>query len=164
MKLTLFMVDIDGCIADARHRYMQAGAEPEGSKVGTPYTTWLTAIMDHSLMAVDPPVPGMAALLDALDIEGHIIVFVTSREESHRFVTEKWLDDNGFLELGVGVIMRPLGSLLPDYVLKEQAVDTLITEFRPDAVVVLDDDLRGGLAKVCVKNGWTMLKVQGFSL
>ena len=34
----------------------------------------------------------------------------------------------------------------------------LVAEYRPDAVVVIDDDLRGTLAEVCKKNGWTFLK------
>lgn len=164
MKLSLFMIDIDGCVADGRARYAASGPEPEGSKTSAAYKRWVSTVMDQKQMALDPPVPGMADILDALHVEGHIVAFVTSREEMHRAITEKWLDDNGFLEFGMRVIMRPQGSLLPDHELKEKAVDTLIAEFRPEAVVIMDDDLRGGLAKVCKKNGWTMLKVQGFSL
>ena len=42
--------------------------------------------------------------------EGHIITFFTSRIESHREVTEKWLDTNGFKYHGL-LMGKPRGEV-----------------------------------------------------
>lgn len=41
--------------------------------------------------------------------EGHIITFFTSRTEDHREITEKWLQENGFLYHGL-LMGKPRGG------------------------------------------------------
>ena len=158
MTLNLYAIDIDGTIANAVHRHALAGPEPKGKKTSKEYKKWIKTIMDHELMAQDKPVPGMLEMIEALHQEGHIVVYITSREECHRDVTERWLDDHGFLESARALLMRPQSNLAADFELKEAEIDALVAEYRPDAVVVIDDDLRGTLVEVCKKNGWTFLK------
>lgn len=164
MNTMLVMVDIDGCIVDARARYKKAGPEPKGSKTSAAYNKWVKTVMSHKMLVNDAPVPGMLDILGALHAEGHAIAYVTSREEIHREITKAWLMQHGFWQLGDDLLMRPIGNLLPDHELKEMAIETLKDLYRPDGVVVMDDDLRGGMAEMCKRKGFTMLKVQGFSL
>ena len=41
--------------------------------------------------------------------DGHIITFFTSRTEAHRVITEKWLQENGFLYHGL-LMGKPRGG------------------------------------------------------
>lgn len=80
-----FLIDIDGTICDDI-----PNEEPERMATAMPYK-------------------------DALQIcnkwyeEGHIITFFTSRTESQRDVTTKWLDDNGFKYHGL-LMDKPRGG------------------------------------------------------
>lgn len=162
---TLFVIDIDGTICDARKRYEKAGPEPTGPKTSAEYTRWVTTIMDHSMMLVDPAVPGMQDMLRAIYQADSKLIFVTSREEAHRDITERWLRINGFGWVYDALVMRPIGNLDPDHELKERQIQRYTTQNgHYNSVLVLDDDLRGELAKVCATNGWTFLKAVGNSL
>lgn len=52
---------------------------------------------------------GSVEILNKWYSEGHIITFFTSRTEEHRDVTEKWLNENGFLYHGL-LMGKPRGG------------------------------------------------------
>jgi len=53
--------------------------------------------------------PGSREILNKWYSEGHVVTFFTSRTEEHREVTEKWLNENGFLYHGL-LMGKPRGG------------------------------------------------------
>lgn len=80
-----YLIDIDGTICDDI-----PNEEPER-------------------MATCDAYPDALETLNQWYDEGHIITFFTSRLESHREVTEKWLDDKGFKYHGL-LMGKPRGG------------------------------------------------------
>lgn len=60
-------------------------------------------------MATCKPYDGAVETLNRWYDEGHIITFFTSRTESHREVTEKWLAEHGFKYHGL-LMGKPRGG------------------------------------------------------
>lgn len=80
-----FLIDIDGTITED-----VPNEEPER-------------------MATCQPFPDALETLNKWYQEGHIITFFTSRTESHREVTERWLEEHGFLYHGL-LMNKPRGG------------------------------------------------------
>ena len=80
-----YLIDIDGTICDDI-----PNEEPERMETA--------ALFDDALETINQWYE-----------EGHIITFFTSRIESHRAVTEKWLDTNGFKYHGL-LMGKPRGG------------------------------------------------------
>lgn len=80
-----FLIDIDGTITED-----VPNEEPER-------------------MATCQPFPDALETLNKWHQEGHIITFFTSRTESHREVTERWLEEHGFLYHGL-LMNKPRGG------------------------------------------------------
>jgi hypothetical protein len=55
------------------------------------------------------PYQGSVEMINKWYDEGHIITFFTSRTESHRKVTEEWLDKHGYKHHGV-LMNKPRGG------------------------------------------------------
>lgn len=128
MKLALF--DIDGVLADDRHRVHHALARH-----------WFK-YFDRSLVAADSAWPeGVAAVRD-FEEQGWTIGYLTGRREDLRDVTTKWLKRHGF---PVGpLLMRPFtGSGIPLALFKLDRIEKLYSAdaLRPDdQIILLDDD------------------------
>ena len=92
-----YLIDIDGTICDDI-----PNEEPERMETA--------ALFDDALETINQWYE-----------EGHIITFFTSRIESHRAVTEKWLDTNGFKYHGL-LMGKPRGGNYHwiDIILSEQ--------------------------------------------
>ena len=117
------VVDIDGVIADARHRlhHITGG-----------HRDW-----DRFFAAAvgDPPHPEGLALVATLAAD-HDVVFLTGRPGRYRSMTERWLDDHA---LGAHrLIMRDDGDRRRAARFKLDVIDTLRLERQID--VVVDDD------------------------
>ena len=80
-----YLIDIDGTITDD-----VPNEEPER-------------------MAVVLPYEGSKEILNKWYDEGHVITFFTSREETHREVTETWLAKHGFKYSGL-LMGKPRGG------------------------------------------------------
>ena len=117
------VVDIDGVVADVRHRLKYVDSRPKD------WDAFFTAARD------DPPLAeGIARVIELL--ADHEVVFLTGRPERCRADTERWLTKHGIG--GRCVIMRRAGDHRP-------ARQTKLREVRrlgePDAIaVVVDDD------------------------
>jgi hypothetical protein len=108
-------------------------------------------------MEDDTPVEGMQSLARGIIfLDTNEVVYLTGREEKHRKITEDWLERYKFH--GKELVMRPDDNYQETHEFKEDAIDDMIVNFRPDAVVVIDDDQSGELEKVCKRRGWTFLK------
>lgn len=150
----LFIIDIDGTIADGSSRFALAGPEPERSDEKR-YLTWVKKV--NSNLDKDKPVLGMAELVHSLLNSDHEAVYVTGREERHRTLTVGWLEDNGFPSLKL--IMRPNLNWSSNADFKEVVIATLRAEISHD-ILVIDDDEHGKIEAMCKRNGYTFLKAR----
>jgi hypothetical protein len=134
----LAVVDLDGVVADVRHRLRHLDARPPD------WAAFFAGIPD------DPVLPEGRAVVDRL-AGGHDVVYLTGRPERTRADTQAWLRRHG-LPRGE-VIMRRDGDRRPARVTKPALLRTL-SAGRLVAVVVDDDpDVCAALAG----EGWPVL-------
>ncbi len=120
----LAFVDIDGVLADVRHRMHFIERRPRD------WDGFFAAAVD------DPAHPEGLALVETLEAE-HEIVFLTGRPRRCEADTERWLAHHGIS--GHRVVMRPERDRRPAATVKLELLRRLATG-RTVAVVV-DDDL-----------------------
>ena len=121
----LAIVDIDGVVADVRHRLHHVESRPKD------WDAFFAAAVD------DPPLVEGLAVVARLD-EDHEVVFLTGRPEACRDDTERWLDEHGLG--GHRLVMRPEGTRRPAAELKRDLLADLALA-RVVGVVVDDDEL-----------------------
>ena len=151
--MMLFIIDIDGTVANGERRFKEAGPEPTREDKDR-YFDWCRVI--NTGIENDDPVPGMATLVRAC-AETARVVYLTSREERHREATVRWLRQHGFPISQL--IMRPNGSYAhtPDF--KEASINAVKLD-PEEMVVVIDDDEHGTIEAMCRRNGFTFLKAR----
>jgi phosphoglycolate phosphatase-like HAD superfamily hydrolase len=121
--LPLAIVDIDGVVADVRHRLHHVESAPKN------WSAFFAAAGD------DPPLAeGVERVRELL--AGHEVVFLTGRPERLRRVTEDWLAAQGLG--GHQLLMRPHRDFRPARVTKAAEVRRLARG--RTVAVVLDDD------------------------
>lgn len=158
----LFIIDIDGTVADASLRFEKAGPEPKNREDKEAYRVWVDAV--NSGMENDQPVAGMAAMSEILNTDLNEVVYVTGREETHREITEEWLTSHQFAK--APLVMRPKGSWVSNVDFKEIAIKSLLAMHSGgmgngcNDVVVVDDDEHNHIERMCKRNGWTFLKAR----
>jgi hypothetical protein len=119
----LAIVDIDGVVADVRHRLHHVEHRPKD------WDAFFAAAVD------DPPHAEGIAVVHRL-ADDHEIVFLTGRPRWLRAETEAWLEANGIG--GHRVVMRPRNDRRPAAQVKLELVKELSAGRRLD--VVVDDD------------------------
>jgi hypothetical protein len=119
----LAIVDIDGVVADVRHRLHHVERRPKD------WDAFFAAAVD------DPPHPEGVAIVQRL-AEDHEVVFLTGRPRWLRAETEAWLEANGLG--GHRVVMRPRNDRRPAARVKLELVRELAAGRQLD--VVVDDD------------------------
>lgn len=154
--MTSYFFDLDGTIMDATERFKNAGPEPSRKNIKR-YKAWVKRVQNEESLQTNLPVPGMLSFVKAVEKENGIY-FLTSREERWRDVTEQWLANNGF-PIGSPIIMRPNDNWAETADYKEIAIKSQFSGGE-DEIVVVDDDEKGTLEKVCKRNGWTFLKAR----
>lgn len=121
----LAIVDIDGVVADVRHRLHHVERRPKN------WDAFFDAVGD------DPVHPEGVALVKVLE-EDHDVVFLTGRPRRIERTTQRWLRDNG---MGAHrLVMRRGGDRRPAAVAKVELLREL-AEGREVAIVVDDDAL-----------------------
>ncbi len=137
---SIVIVDIDGTIADVRHRLHHI--KGPGKK------NWkeFFEAMDRDT-AIEP----MIAQVHELERD-HDIIVVTGRPEHYRRRTEKWLRDHGIRYLRL--FMRPDGDHRPDYTVKAE----VLREF-PKGQIVLAIDDRPRVCDMWEENGIRCIRV-----
>ena len=121
----LAVVDLDGVVADVRHRLHHL----EGRRAD--WGSFFAAAVD------DPPHDEGLAVVARLEAD-HEVVYLTGRPESCRPDTERWLEGHGIG--GRRLVMRPAGVRRPAAALKRALLAELAAG-REVAVVVDDDPL-----------------------
>lgn len=118
------VIDIDGVIADVRHRLRHVEGRPKN---------W------DAFFAAAPQDPPLAAGIDRARLlaQDHDLVFLTGRPERCRIDTQRWLGQHN-VPPGE-LIMRRAGDRRPARVTKLEELERLRSEH--DVRVVLDDDV-----------------------
>lgn len=140
------LCDIDGTIADTRHRLHFVQGEKKDWKGF------------FSQMHLDPVRAETFKIINDLCAEGYTLIFVSARPENYRDVTEQWLAENVGIKYFT-LIMRKAGDKRDDDIVKKELLDA----FFPDRSLiykVIDDRPRvirmwrdNGLEVVDVGNG-----------
>ena len=133
---TVVGLDIDGVLADVRHRLRHVESKPKD---------WLAffAAMDD-----DTPLPDGVARAHRAVEDGHDIVYLTGRNESYRQLTREWLDRHGLPE--GRLIMRRDDDRRPARLFKPQALERIAA--RAEVVAVVDDD--DAVVRTLRDRGW----------
>lgn len=159
MGKTLFVLDIDGTLADASKRYKKAGKEPS-RKNKRVYDSWIKRVQNERLLLADKPVAGMLRFVNSLPSAD--IRYITSREHKWAHTTRKWLNSTGFNFAHMH--HRNDGDYRSAGKVKEDKIKLTLSCY-PEytSVVVVDDDPKGDIEKMCHKNGYTFLKAKSGS-
>jgi phosphatidate phosphatase APP1 len=124
-KPMVAVVDIDGVVADVRHRLHHVTGRPKD------WRAFFADAHDDGLLAEG--VHTVRSLAEVYDI-----VYLSGRPERLRTVTERWFDQHS---LPAGPLMlRPLDDYRPSSVYKVEVLE-LLAETRT-VVVLVDDDPR----------------------
>lgn len=160
MKLDIWF-DIDGTTANPGSRYTKL-RPPTGKhsadRSDRAYQQWLDKVQKN--LHKDKPVVALRTMMRMLHFiqkwfGGVEVRFFTSREEKYRSATLKWLRKHNFPEIPLH--MRRKGDKRGYGVLKEELIKK---HSKKSNVIVVDDDPKGDMLRVCSLNGWTLLKCQ----
>lgn len=119
----LAVVDIDGVVADVRHRLHHVESRPKD---------WASFFASAES---DPPLAEGVARVRAL-LETHDVVYLTGRPDHLRRVTSDWLARHGIS--GSQLVMRRRGDYRPARVTKAEEIKRLARG--REVTIVLDDD------------------------
>lgn len=126
------VLDLDGVLADVRHRLPLLGVRGESSGRGRGRHDWASFF---ARAGDDPVLDEGRAVAERLAVD-HDLVYLSGRPEHLRAVTQWWLEAHS-LPSG-RLLLRPAGDRRPARLLKREVVRRLARE-RPVAVVVDDD-------------------------
>lgn len=124
VRTPLAVFDIDGVLADVRHRLWTLESRPKD---------W---DLFFALAPEDPPLAQGLAAVQAEAARGHAIVYLSGRPEQCRADTVAWLARHGFPEAPVH--LRPAADRRPARLVKPQLLRAL--ESQHLIVAVYDDD------------------------
>ena len=144
-KLPIAVIDLDGVLADVRHRLHFLENSPKD------WDGFFAGIPD------DPVLPEGRAVVDRLAAD-HDVVYLTGRPESTRPQTEAWLEQHRLPR--ARLIMRRARDRRPARVTKPALLRDLVAEGGRVEVVVDDDP------QVCdalERAGWAVLRADWMS-
>jgi hypothetical protein len=119
------VIDLDGVVADVRHRLRHVKAKPKD------WDAFFAAAPQDPVLDV-----GRRVVADRAEV--YDIVYLSGRPEHCRDDTVAWLDEHGLPEGRIH--LRPRGDRRPARLLKVEVLDRLAAS-RPVAVLVDDDPL-----------------------
>jgi len=161
MSTQLAIIDLDGVVADATARFAKAeeakqAYESEMAELditderGATDTYWQTVFNpDH--VPLDTLIPGTIDAMAALSFKGYDVVILTSRPESMREATRRWLFEHGYPVLSAIIMKAPAFQYVKTVVWKAGMVQTLAALYQATQVCFVDDE----------EANWTALKNQG---
>ena len=148
----IILCDIDGTIADVRHRlhYIQ---NPDGSKRTKP--DWDAF---HAACVDDPPFEDVIEIVNKLWLgdANRDVYFLSGRNAVARVQTVQWLEKYFPEILYAGLRMRRANDRRPDTEIKLEMVREL--GFTPDRVLCIFDD-RQSVVDMWRENGYRVLQV-----
>ena len=136
---TVVVFDIDGVLADVRHRLRFVERKPKD------WDSFFGA------MDGDGPLDAGIALAQDHAAEGHRIVYLTGRNEDYRSLTRDWLARHGLPD--GRLVMRRSDDRRPARVFKPAALRRIARDVR--VVSVVDDD--AAVVAVLARDGWPVV-------
>jgi len=157
----VIICDIDGTIADVRHR-LHYIRNPDGSKKKYAEADWDAF---HAACVDDPPFEDVIQIVTDLMFEyaasrSYKLHFLSGRNDTVREETVAWLErhvyENLFFMEHAELHMRKANDRRPDHEIKLEMVRQL--GFTPDSVLCIFDD-RQSVVDMWRKNGYRVLQV-----
>jgi len=133
----IFIFDLDGTIADSRHRHHFLQDVVDGVNVPKKKKDWVSFF---AAQEQDVPHEAVRLLLKALWQCGEIIIILTARPEDQRKVSEIWLNKYG-VEYDA-LLMRPVGCREDDNTLKVRQLKKYFTEEQRARIKTIFEDRR----------------------
>jgi hypothetical protein len=139
----VIICDLDGTLANCDHRrHLVEKFHPDGTKNRhRDYEAFYLACGEDSVHeAVHKLLVNMCGWNMNYEYRQYEVVFVTGRPERTRALTERWLESNTdcpAFGYGLQLYMRPDGDTRPDYVVKQEILDTKLDKDR--ILLCLDD-------------------------
>ena len=127
----MYIFDIDGTLADARHRLHHILGKPQGEK---DWDSW-----DAETHKDDPIIP-IITIANALWAQGQHILLLTGRNERVRKQTENWLYDHDVMY--DDMIMRDYGDHRDDNIVKLEKLQEYLDENPTLKVQTIFEDRR----------------------
>lgn len=118
--------DIDGTLADCRHRISHTG----------PKMDW-NAFLDPRNVSRDTPIKGACDLFSICKAQNLAVILVSGRPESLRSTTINWLTSYGLTPSQLH--MRPDKDFRPDHIVKEEILNTILNFYGKPPLFVVDD-------------------------
>ena len=118
------VIDIDGVLADVRHRVHFVERSPKD------WNSFFAAATN------DPPLAEGLTTVEQLRVDGHAIVYVSGRPERCRFDTQRWLRDHGLPDAPLH--LRGDSDRRPARITKVQIIRDLAAS--DEVAIVVDDD------------------------
>lgn len=145
--MNLIVLDLDMTLIDTRELVESGGKEPIP---GTPeHEAWVKHVTNPKLLAAAPAVTEVLRYCYSQPTAN--LVFITSRRESTRLITQTWLDNH---LLNNRLYMRQDGDLRSSGEFKAEVIQSLTN----GPVLVIDDDPDSSVEAACRKHGWTHFK------
>ena len=160
MSNLITFIDLDGCCIHVGDRFTSRPPPNNNGREDEQYAEWLNSVQTPDLLKQDHPVAGMQEFVRKLDN----VVYLTSRHEKYLEDTLLWLRTHNFPPKEL--IMRSADNTLPYQFFKEISIKEKLKSLakqegsHPKAynVIVIDDDPKDRLKRVCEDNGWVFLK------
>ena len=152
--MDIYIVDIDGTIADLTHRlHFIQGDKPDWD-------------MFHATCGKDEPIGDVINIIKLLEDNNARTLFITGRPESSRHDTQKWLniawynDHENYIGRGweEDLFMRKDGDFRPDYIIKKEIYDSFSDEMKGNIRGVFED--REQVVKMWRSLGLTCFQVK----
>jgi 3-deoxy-D-manno-octulosonate 8-phosphate phosphatase KdsC-like HAD superfamily phosphatase len=125
----LVVLDVDGTLVNADQRLWRCRLEARNRR-----EFWECVFSRY----LELDVPNWRVVNFAKRLNG-LVAIVTGRREDMRDVTVRQLRELGIEP--VALYMRGVGDFRRDYELKQGALMALVSEYRPDVIVVVDDSM-----------------------
>lgn len=122
MKNNAVIFDIDGTIADVRHRRQYVATKPRN------WDAWNAGIIH------DKPISQVLEVFNALK-DRFVVFFVSGRSDDYRDVTVQWLEKHGITEYDYnGLLMRKYKDHRDDAIVKSEIADQIEENYKIFAV------------------------------
>lgn len=155
----IWIIDIDGTLADWSDRSKRAGAEPPRENKAA-VQEWLDKLQSEEMLEADKPIEATKQIVCALSLNtSSKIYYLTGRSEQWRWVTRCWLQDNGF-PLAT-LLMRENADWSSPAKYKSEEIKKLMSLHPGEQFATIDDDYSGDCENMYKNKGIMFLKVMG---
>lgn len=123
----LFLCDIDGTVADVRHRRPFVSEKPKN---------WRAF---NAAAAHDTPMDDVISVVSILRVAGHDVVLCSGRDETMRELTVDWLKKHAPVMADAPLYMRAAKDNRRDDIVKGELLDQIIKDFGVTPTMAFDD-------------------------